>query len=155
MKFQKLVLISAVIVFSISANTGSADDQERAQISIDTRQGLLKVVGYYIGPMVGMARGQLDYDADLVSKNAEKMAQLTAMIPDLFKMDTSQSGLKSDSLATIWENTQDFNEKAVIVSERANALAKAAKQGKGEFMKAFGATGAACKSCHDDYRQKQ
>ena len=33
--------------------------------------------------------------------------------------------------------------------------AKAAKQGKGEFMKAFSATGAACKSCHDDYRQKQ
>ena len=105
--------------------------------------------------MVGMARGQLDYDADLVSKNAEKMAQLTAMIPDLFKVDTSQSGAESDSLATIWENTQDFNEKAVIVTERAKALAKAAKLGKGEFMKAFGATGAACKSCHDDYRQKQ
>ena len=155
MKFQKLILISTVIVFSISANTWSADDQERAQISIDTRQGLLKVVGYYIGPMVGMARGQLDYDADLVSKNAEKMAQLTAMIPDLFKMNTSQSGLESDSLATIWENTEDFNEKAIAVSERANALAKAAKQGKGEFMKAFEATGAACKSCHDDYRQKQ
>ena len=97
MKFQKLILISTVIVFSISANTWSADDQERAQISIDTRQGLLKVVGYYIGPMVGMARGQLEYDADLVSKNAEKMAQLTAMIPDLFKMNTSQSGLESVS----------------------------------------------------------
>ena len=155
MKFQKLVLASLVIVLSISANTWSAEDQERAQTAIDMRQGLLKVVGYYIGPMAGMARGQLDYDADLVSKNVEKMAQLTAMIPDLFKMDTSQSTLESDSLSTIWENTQDFNEKAVIVSERANALAKAAKQGKGEFMKAFGATGAACKSCHDDYRQKQ
>ena len=102
-----------------------------------------------------MARGQLEHDANLVSKNAEKMAQLTAMIPDLFKMNTSQSGIESDSLATIWENTEDFNEKAIVVSERASTLAKAAKQGKSEFMKAFGATGAACKSCHDDYRQKQ
>ena len=74
-----LVLFASAIGFLISANTWSAEDQERAQAAIDTRQGLLKVVGHYIGPMVGMARGQIDYDADLVSANAQKMGQLTAM----------------------------------------------------------------------------
>lgn len=154
MKFRKLVFICIVLGFSLSANSWSADDQERAKKAIDTRQGLLKVLGYYISPVAGMARGQLQYDADLVSKNAEKMAQLAVMIPDLFKLDTRENGVNSDSLATIWENTQDFNQKALILATRANELAKTAKQGKSEFMKAFGATGAACKSCHDDYRQK-
>lgn len=150
-----LVLFASAIGFLISANTWSAEDQERAQAAIDTRQGLLKVVGHYIGPMVGMARGQIDYDADLVSTNAQKMGQLTAMIPDLFKMNTSQSGIASDSLEGIWDNTEDFVSKAEIASQRAFDLAEAAKDGKGAFMKAFGAAGGACKSCHDDYRQKQ
>ena len=105
MKFRKLVFICIVLGFSLSTNIWSADDQERAKKAIDTRQGLLKVLGYYIGPMAGMARGQLQYDADLVSKNAEKMAQLAVMIPDLFKLDTRENGVNSDSLATIWENT--------------------------------------------------
>ena len=150
-----LVLFASAIGFLSSANTWSAEDQERAQAAIDTRQGLLKVVGHYIGPMVGMARGQIDYDADLVSANAQKMGQLTSMIPDLFKMNTSESGIASDSLEGIWDNTEDFVNKAEIASQRAFDLAEAAKDGKGAFMKAFGAAGGACKSCHDDYRQKQ
>ena len=155
MSFRVLVLFGTALSILFSAQTWSADDQERAEIAVDTRQGLLKVVGYYIGPMVGMARGQIDYDADLVAANAEKMGHLTAMIPDLFKMDTSDSGVASDGLDGIWDNTEDFNNKASVASQRAFELAKAAPGGKDAFMKAFGAAGAACKSCHDDYRQKQ
>jgi len=155
MSFRFLVLFGTALSLFFSTNTWSADDQKRAQIAVDNRQGLLKVIGYYIGPMVGMARGQIDYDADLVAANAEKMGQLTAMIPDLFKMDTSKSGVASDGLEGIWDNTEDFNSKAAIASQRAFELAEAAKDGKGAFMKAFGAAGGSCKSCHDDYRQKQ
>ena len=155
MNFRFLILFGIALSFLFSAHTWSADDQERAQIAVDTRQGLLKVIGYYIGPMVGMARGQIEYDADLVAANAEKMGQLTAMIPDLFKMDTRDSGVASDGLDGIWDNTEDFKNKASMASQRTFELAEAAKGGKVAFMQAFGAAGAACKSCHDNYRQKQ
>ncbi len=155
MCIRSLILFGMVFNILFSTNSWSVDDQERAQVAVDTRQGLLKVIGYYIGPMVGMARGQIDYDADLVAANAEKMGKLTAMIPDLFKMDTSGSGVASDSLNGIWDNSEDFNNKAAAASQRAFELADAAKEGKTAFMQAFGATGGACKSCHDDYRQKQ
>jgi len=155
MCIRSLILFGMVFNILFSTNSWSVDDQERAQVAVDTRQGLLKVIGYYIGPMVGMARGQIDYDADLVATNAEKMGKLTAMIPDLFKMDTSGSGVASDSLNGIWDNSEDFNNKAAAASQRAFELADAAKEGKTAFMQAFGATGGACKSCHDDYRQKQ
>ena len=102
-----------------------------------------------------MPRGQIHYDAYWVAVNAEKMGKLTAMIPDLFKMDTSGSGVASDSLNGIWDNSEDFNNKAAVASQRAFELADAAKEGKTAFMQAFGAAGGACKSCHDDYRQKQ
>jgi len=155
MCIRSLILFGMVFNILFSTNSWSVDDQERAQVAVDTRQGLLKVIGYYIGPMVGMARGQIDYDADLVAANAEKMGKLTAMIPDLFKMDTSRSGVDSDSLDGIWDNSEDFNNKAAVASQRAFELADAAKEGKTAFMQAFGAAGGACKSCHDDYRQKQ
>jgi cytochrome c556 len=155
MCIRSLILFGMVFNILFSTNSWSVDDQERAQVAVDTRQGLLKVIGYYIGPMVGMARGQIDYDADLVAANAEKMGKLTAMIPDLFKMDTSGSGVDSDSLDGIWDNSEDFNNKAAVASQRAFELADAAKEGKTAFMQAFGAAGGACKSCHDDYRQKQ
>jgi len=155
MCIRSLILFGMVFNILFSTNSWSVDDQERAQVAVDTRQGLLKVIGYYIGPMVGMARGQIDYDADLVATNAEKMGKLTAMIPDLFKMDTSRSGVDSDSLDGIWDNSEDFNNKAAVASQRAFELADAAKEGKTAFMQAFGAAGGACKSCHDDYRQKQ
>ena len=129
-------------------------DDEQAQRAIETRQGLLKVVGYYMGPLVGMAREQIPYDADMMKANAEKIAQLVPMIPDVFRMDTSGSELVTEALDDIWSNTDDFNGKAATVAERASALAAATGQGAGAAMKAFGAMGGACKSCHDEYRQQ-
>ncbi|HBQ01849.1 MAG TPA: cytochrome C554, partial [Gammaproteobacteria bacterium] len=38
--------------------------------------------------------------------------------------------------------------------ERAEALVAATAEGRGATMKAFGALGSSCKSCHDSYRQK-
>jgi len=76
------------------------------------------------------------------------------MIPDVFRMDTSGSELVTEALDDIWSNTDDFNGKAATVAERASALAAATGQGAGAAMKAFGAMGGACKSCHDEYRQQ-
>jgi cytochrome c556 len=127
---------------------------ERTQKAIDARQGLLKVVAQYFGPIVGMARGQIPYDPALIEKNAGKVAQLAPMIPDLFAMDTSASGLTSDAKAGIWADYADFSAKAATTTERANALVAATAEGQGATMKAFGALGASCKNCHESYRQK-
>ena len=127
---------------------------ERTQKAIDARQGLLKVVAQYFGPIVGMARGQIPYDPALIEKNAGKVAQLAPMIPDLFAMDTSASGLTSDAKAGIWADYADFSAKAATTTERANALVAATTEGQGATMKAFGALGASCKNCHESYRQK-
>jgi cytochrome c556 len=94
------------------------------------------------------------FDATVVSANANKIAQLAPMIPDVFALDTRASGLASDTLDGVWDNLDDFNDKAATATERALALAAAADQGQGAFLKAVGGLGSACKSCHEDYRQK-
>lgn len=150
------VLIAAALCLTLLTGLPAvaADADEQAQAAIDTRQGLLKVVVSYFGPIVGMARGQIPYDADVVKNNAEKVAVLLPMIPDVFRKDTRESGLETEALDEIWDNMGDFQTKTDTATERALALAAATADGQEAAMKAFGALGAGCKGCHDDYRQQ-
>ncbi len=148
----RILFFLTISLASLSAH--AATDQERAERAIETRQGLLEVVAHYFGPIVGMARGQIPYDAELVQANAGKIAQLAPMITDVFTMDTRSSGLKSDSLDGIWDNYADFSDKADTATMRALALSAAAQKDQGAAMKAFGALGSACKNCHESYREK-
>ena len=154
MKNRVLTTLLSFLMISLCSASVYAADDERAQKAIETRQGLLKVVGHYFGPIVGMAQGKVPFDAAMARTNSNKIAQLMPMIPDVFALDTRANGLESDTLDGVWENNDDFNSKAAIATERALALAAAADQGKGAFGKAVGAMGSACKSCHEDYRQK-
>lgn len=146
---RNAVILSLLLSF---VSTSWAD--ERTQKTIEARQGLLKVVAQYFGPIVGIAKGQIPYDAALIEKNAGKVAQLAPMITDMFALDTSASGIETEAKAAIWADYADFSAKAATTTERAQALVAATAEGQGATMKAFGALGASCKSCHDSYRQK-
>jgi cytochrome c556 len=150
-KAAAFVLLAA----SVATPLWAAEADERTMNAVETRQGLLKVVRSYFGPIVGMARGQIPYDGALVEKNAGKIAELTAMIPDVFRMNTSGASVSTEALDKIWGNTDDFAAKAANASEKASALAAAAANGQGPAMQAFGELGGACKGCHDNYRQQE
>lgn len=148
-----LVLTATLSVSAIAEGQGPTP-AEQAQATADTRQGLFKIIGRYFGPIVGMARGQIPYDAALVEYNASKINQLASMSTDLFSKDTSEFDLETGALPGIWTNQDDFNAKAAALVDTSAALAAAASEGKGPAMKAFGKVGGACKGCHDDYRQQ-
>ena len=150
--FRKIVVLTLLTAFSSSLFAANSD--ERTEKAIEARQGVFAVMSSYFGPIVGMAKGQIPFDAAVVEYNAGKMAQLAPMIEDLFATDTRASGLQSGAKDDIWENQADFNEKAATTAERATALAAAASQGRGPTAQAVGALGGSCKSCHDNYRKK-
>jgi len=149
---RSLLAFAAVLLLSLSTTTFAASADERAAAAAETRQGLLKVVGSYFGPIYAMVREQIPYDGELVKANAEKIAMLLPMIPDVFRANTSAYDLDTESLDEIWDNIDDFNAKASASAEKAAALAAAADQGQGAAMKAFGEMGGSCKACHDNYR---
>ena len=149
--FQRSIVL--LTIAALMPTVAAAD--EHIQRAVDTRQGLLKVVGFYMGPIVGMAREQIPYDADRVKANAEAIAALAPMIPDVFRSDTRGSDIPTEALDKIWDNSADFADKAATVAARAADLASATADGQGAAMKAFGAMGASCKACHDEYRQQE
>ena len=109
MRVSKVLAILVVGALAAPALSFAAD--ERTQNAVDARQGLLKVVRSYFGPIVGMAREQIPYDAAVVEKNANAIAALLPMIPDLFSMDTSESDAETGALEEIWDDYDDFTAK--------------------------------------------
>ena len=159
MKYATSLRTGAVLLLLLAAVAPQAAEgptpEQRAQAAVDTRQGVFKLIYHYFGPIAGMARGMVPFDADVVEGNANKISQLATMIDDVFKADTTAFELQTDALDGIWAEDSEFAAKAQNLAAKAAALAAAAQAGQDAFPAAFRATGGACKGCHDDYRQQK
>lgn len=152
MKTLRVALI-ALALGPFAHPSALAADADRMQSAVETRQGLLKVVRAYFGPMVAMARGDAPYDADRMAEHAHKVRELAGMLPYVFSVDTRGADVDTDALPGIWENMDDFRAKANTLHEAAMALETAVGEGQAAAMAAFRKTGGACKGCHDEYRK--
>lgn len=133
------------------AATASADDA--AASAVDLRQGSMKLLAFSNGPVGGMLRGTAPFDAAVVKTAADRVATIGVMLPGVFALDTTSSGVESRSLDTVWTNKADFDAKAQALTTAAQALSAAAETGdQTATLAAAGAVGQACGSCHDDYR---
>jgi cytochrome c556 len=159
-RFAKSSLIALCAIAPVSAvlaqDAAPPTPEQQAQQAIETRQGLLKVMGFNMAPLGGMLKNKVPFDAAVATKSATHIAQLGAMIPDVFAFDTRKAtGVKTKAQDGIWTNTADFNAKADDLVKAATALTDAAKSGdKGATLKAAGAVGKACGACHDNFRNK-
>jgi cytochrome c556 len=157
--FAKLGLVAACALASVSTviaqDAGPPTPEQLAEQATLTRQGLLKVVGWQFGPVGGMLRNKVPFDAAVVQKSAGHVKVLAGMLPDAFQSDTHKATVKTKAKENIWTNQADFASKADDLQKAAAALEDAAKGGdKAATMKAAAAVGKACGACHDNYREK-
>jgi len=155
----KRTLISIVLLLSPvlvpSSNAQEAPPPEvRAEEATITRQGVFRLLAFNIGPVVGMARGDIDFDAALAERNARRIAALAPMIPDVFAaMDTRTFDVETEALPVVWDNTDEFSDKARNLVEAANTFADIAAGGdQRATMGGVRALGGACGNCHDTFR---
>jgi len=145
----------APVSAALAQDAGPSPEQQTEQ-AIVTRQGLLKVLGFYMGPLGGMLKNKVPFDAAKATASATHIAQLGGMIPDVFEFDTRKNTtVKTKAQDGIWTNQADFASKADDLVKAANALVEAAKSGdKATTLKAAGAVGKSCGACHDKYKNK-
>lgn len=124
--------------------------------AIETRQGLFKLIANQNGPIGGMQRGNVPFDAAVVARNAARIQVLSEIIPELYVRDTRAfKDVKTGALDGIWNSQADFKGKADALGKAAATLAETAKGGdKAATLKAAAEVGKACGSCHDSYRAK-
>jgi cytochrome c556 len=148
----KIAAAAFVATATLAASTAFA--QVKPEKAIEYRQGVYAVVGWNMGPMAGMVQGRIPYDKEAFAKRAANLAAVLPMAAEGFPAG-SDKGLPTQAKPEIWSNAADFKTKLDKSVEEATKLAAVAKTGSlDDIKKQFGATGATCKACHDDYKTK-
>jgi cytochrome c556 len=148
---KALLIASAAICAAVA---GSAMAQAKPEDAIAYRQGVYKIVGWNMGPMAAMVKGDRPYNKDAFAKNAANLAAVAPMALEGFGPGTDK-GAPTKAKAAIWTKMDDFKAKMTKMGDEANKLAAISKTGTlDDIKKQFGALGASCKACHDDYKDK-
>ena len=150
-----VVLALAPISLTFAQDAAPASPEEQAQQAVDLRQSLFRLIGYSFGPVGGMLKNKVPFDAAVAQKSSARLETLAPMIPEVFQNDTRKFQLKTRAREGIWTNKSDFQGKADDLAKAAAALTTAAKSGdKKATMQAAAAVGKACGACHDNFREK-
>jgi len=132
----------------------AADMGERA---IWARTGYMNLVSWTAGPLFGMAKGDLAYDAETAKTQAELLQKLYEYpFPSLFVAGTAKPDRpgKTRALPEIWQNPDKFQATFDREHDLATTLVDEVGKGQAALAAAVGELGKGCGGCHSDFRAK-
>jgi len=152
MKRISLLLLVAAIAGPVSA----ADDP--LEKAIKARQADMQLRSFNAGPLFGMAKGDVEYNADLARMLAGNLKLLV-----LFNntrawakgTDNEAYPGKTAALPKIWTTYPEISEYGKKFVAAVNDLEAVAGNGQDALKSKIGALGKACKGCHDEFREKK
>ena len=147
-------LLSACIVVALGAGAAAtAIAQVKPEILVKQRQSAMTLIAKYFGPLGGMLKGTVPFDASVVARNAGYLDVLAQMPWDGFAESTK--GEKAKALPAVWSDAAKFKSAQDQLRTAVGALNTAAKGGnEGAIKTAIGDVGKACGNCHDNFREK-
>jgi cytochrome c556 len=151
---MRLILTAAVI--AAIPLTVLAQDDDPIHQAIEARHGFYQMLAINMGTLAGMAKGDIAYNEAAASRAAANIEALTHYdLPSLF-IEGSAHGQAEDSAAKpdIWTNMDDFRSKFAGLGQAATGASEAVKGGAENVGPVVGKLGAACKACHDVFREK-
>lgn len=143
---------AAVIGLSLVA-APIADAQGKPDQQIKYRQAVYTVIGANFAPLGAVASGRAPFDAARVRAQAERVAFMATITPELFPAG-SGAGAPTSAKPEIWQNRADFDKLMKDMQDKTAALSTAARTAKSadDVKAAFGAAAQTCKACHDKYK---
>ena len=141
---------AALVAFAVPASAQFAKPED----AIKYRQSSFSVMGTHFGRIGAMVNGRVPFDAKVAADNADIVADMSKLPWQAFGPGTDK-GATTRAKAEIWTEQAKFKELSEKMVAETTKLAAAAKTGNADTLKAqFGATGATCKACHDNYQAK-
>ena len=140
--FCAAVAAAAAIALPAQAQFAKAED------AVKYRQAAFTLMGNHMGRLAAMAKGERPFDQASAQTSAKLIESISHLPWEAFVPGSTSKGLKAEP----WSDAADFKERADrLKSETAKLPAAAASLET--LRKQVGATGAACKNCHDKYRE--
>ena len=124
---------------------------------LKARQGEMQLRSFNAGPLFAMAKGEMEYDAELAGKLANNLkTQLDLDMGRAWKAgtDTENYPGETTALAKIWTTYPEISEYGKRYREAVNELAAVAGDGVEALREKVGPLGKSCKGCHDEFREK-
>lgn len=147
---KTITLAAAVIASTTSIAQHAFNDADKA---VEYRQKALSVMQNNFAYMGDMLKGDMPFDAAIFAERAETFAALTSVPWIGFSQEGAMPGNNTDALPAIWDNWDDFQERAQQLQADASALTAAAASGdEGKMRSAFMTAAKNCKGCHDQYK---
>jgi cytochrome c556 len=121
--------------------------------AIKYRQSAMFIMGQHFGRIGAVVKGKHPYNKDEVAHNAAVAAAMSKLPWEGFVAGTDKGETKAKP--EIWTDAAKFKSAAEKMQREISKLADVARGGDLDAVKAqFGATGKACKACHDDFKEK-
>ncbi len=146
---KPLALLAALA--ALTALPAAAQFQ-KPEDAIKYRQGAFTIMGNHMARIGAMAQGRTPFDAKVAADNAAIVLTVSRLPFGAFGEGTDK-GMPHRAKAEIWKDNAKFKAAAEKMIGEVTKLEAAAKAGNLDGMRsAFGAVGASCKACHDDFR---
>jgi cytochrome c556 len=142
--------MSQATILAIGAGTAIAQFKN-SEKAISYRQSVFNVMGNHFGQIGAVVKGEAPFNKDEVAKNAAIVATLSTLPWQAFGPGTEGGKARAD----VWSDNAKFKAASEKMQLAVANLNTAAQSGDLESIKkAFGAAGASCKNCHDDFKKK-
>ncbi|HJV84756.1 MAG TPA: cytochrome c [Noviherbaspirillum sp.] len=143
------ISLTALIVIPFSAQAQFA----KVEDAVKYRQSSFSVMGTHMGRVGAVVKGEKAYDKAAVEADVAVIETMSRLPWSAFPTNSNLANSKAKP--EIWKEQDKFKAAADKMQSEVAKLAVAAKSGdQGAIKAAFGTTGQACKSCHDDFRNK-
>lgn len=142
---------------ALVAGVAIAAEKTPQQLATEARQGLMDLIVWEAGPLFEMAKGDIDYDAELATAKAENLAALSRYAGEslfLPESSTEELGDATRALPAIWEREEDFHAAFDDLREKAEDVVANADKGQDELRAAVAKLGNSCGNCHESFRLK-
>ncbi|SDR47652.1 cytochrome c [Pseudovibrio sp. Tun.PSC04-5.I4] len=151
---MRKLLITALV--AMTATSAFAEGVKKEDV-VDARRAYYTLLGYDMGTLAAMAKGNVDYNADTAKAAAANMMTVANYnAAGLYVPGTSNADLpgKTRALPVIWEDMPGMQAKGKDFYQALVALNEAAGGGRPALGKAVMKLGGTCKACHSHYRAK-
>ena len=142
--------------FALAGSSFAADDPLLK--AIKARQGEMQLRSFNAGPLFAMAKGDIEYDAELANKlagNLELLLDLDNSRAWAKGSDIDNYFAETNALPKIWTTYPEITEYGKKYAMAVTELAAAAGNGRDALKAKVSALGKSCKGCHDEFREKQ
>lgn len=148
---MRKLIVTGLALSAACLSAGSALAQSDED-KIEYRQAVFTVIGGNFGPMGDMVEGKSDYDPEIFTRNAERVAQMSQMALEGFEggPHTGDTDAK-DAIWDQWEKYQKGNDRFQSAAQEL-AEASSDEASLDEVREPFMEVAESCKNCHDNFR---